>query len=216
MSNDFSSKTPEFLQQLCSTVANSIGSGSTNPYGVPHDDVEALGDASFVLGSTLNEQAQAKAALRAITLLKGHKKEGVVDALNAIAKIVYDNPDVTNNMIASLGFAPRKAKSQPKAPVAVTDLAVTPFADGTARLAWDRSGNRKGASFLIEASDDGQVWTMIDSTTRVSYTATGFAPGVPTWFRVTASNGVGRALPSAKVSMYAPDAPARPVLKLAA
>ena len=46
-------------------------------------------------------------------------------------------------------------------------------------------------------------------------TLSGYAPGGGTWFRVTASNSVGLAMPSADDSIYRLVAPAAPVLRVA-
>ncbi len=76
--------------------------------------------------------------------------------------------------------------------------------------------NPKSATFVVESSANGVDWTYLTSTSRITFLADGYAPGAPAWFRVTAKTATAIAVPSSSVSVYAPEAPARVELKLAA
>lgn len=70
--------------------------------------------------------------------------------------------------------------------------------------------------FVVETSAGGAEWTMIKSTTRTSFVALGYAPGVAAYFRVTATTSVSASLPSLPVGAYAPAPPTAVKLRLAA
>ena len=192
----FTNKTPEALLALGTNVATVIGPGTTNPYGVPTAAVTALMAADAALGGAINAQVAAKAAEKAATVTKAAKRDGVVAALNTIATAVYANPAVTDTMLASLGFPARRSGPAPRrVPTEPTGLSAEPFANGTVKLKWNRNGNKPGILFVIETSEDGLAWTMIRSTTRSSFAVEGFAPGVPAWFRITATTSTAASLP---------------------
>jgi hypothetical protein len=69
-------------------------------------------------------------------------------------------------------------------------LVATGTSDGTNSLKWNRSGNRQGTTFIIEAKiGDSNVWTMIDAVTNSTYKHKNQTPGVKVQYRVRAKRG---------------------------
>ncbi len=207
MSNDFSAKTAEQLLAAGNQISTVITS-ALNGYGVTAGELTALTGADTALNAAINAQFNAKAAEKAATQTKKTDRLATLAAIQAISATVYANPAVTNTMLAAIGFAPRRSGSgTPAVPVTPTSLVATPFAAGTVKLTWNRNGNASGIVFLIEWSTDGTTWQFLKSTTRISYTANGFAPGVQAWFRVTATTSTATSVPTSSVSVYAPAPP---------
>lgn len=205
MANKFSEKSAEELVPFATNVAAVLGSGGlSNPYGVDAALISALTASDTALTTSINAQVAADAVKKAATATKATKKSAVVSNLTAIADVVYPNPAVTDAMLVALGFSPRPVKTV-TTPVTPTVINAFPTTLGEVKLQWARSGNKKsGVIFVVETSTDGTNWTFLASTTRVSYVATGFAPGVPAWFRVKATTSTASSLPSASTSIYAP------------
>ena len=194
-----------------------LATAGANPvYGLSANDLKTLSDQAAKLAAVatglINAAATEKAARQA-------RDAALADAqamMQRTASFIYSRSPATDAQLAAAGLAPRRSGSvRPYPAVRVAGLVATPFADGTVRLAWDRGANPKSATFVVEASADGQAWTYLTSTSRIGLTAEGFAPGAPAWFRVVAKTSTAAAVPSASVSVYAPE-PARVELRLAA
>ncbi len=87
-------------------------------------------------------------------------------------------------------------------PGAPTDLAAVP-GDGQAELSWTAPADDGGTpvtGYRIETSTDGSTWTVVvadTGSTATAATVSGLTNGVPTSFRVSATNAVGTGAPSA-------------------
>lgn len=72
-------------------------------------------------------------------------------------------------------------------PVMPVALTVSGQSDGTNTLAWKKMGNKPGTTYLVEYQNNANGgWTLLDTTTRSKYAATGFVPGQRTSYRVRA------------------------------
>lgn len=85
-------------------------------------------------------------------------------------------------------------------------------ADGGERLTWEKEANPRTATYLVECRESEDGWRFLAAPPRKSLRAEGFAPGVPAWFRMTATTATRRALPRAAVAVYGTpvSAPLRP------
>lgn len=87
-------------------------------------------------------------------------------------------------------------------PGAPTDLVAVP-GDGQAELTWAAPADDGGTpvtGYRIETSTDGSTWTVVvadTGSTATTATVSGLTNGVPTSFRVSATNAVGTGAPSA-------------------
>ena len=196
---------PELLA-LGSNLTTVLSSASGEKYGVAPSAVTALGAADAALDAAENTQKACLIAAKGATATKLAHKEDVASRIAAIQAIVTANPLVTDAELVGLGFPARRGTSpRPKLPVAATDLSATPDALGNVKLRWTKGTNGTTVVYMIETSlNAGATWSLLDTTKRSSIVATGFAPGVAAWFRVTATGAAGRAQPSAPASIYAP------------
>ena len=150
-------KTTEALVSVMNLVGNAIG-GAPNPYGLTQAQLGAIDAADAQTTTAIAAQTTAFAAAKAATQAKITAKKKVVLALNAAAAAVYANPVVTDTMLATIGFAPRRPVApRPALPQTPTDVAAIPAMSGTVKVSWGRNGNSNGATFLIESSADGVV-----------------------------------------------------------
>ena len=214
--SSFIKMTPEALIALGTHVAATIGNETPNDWGTTAAECNTLTTADSGLTAAVNGQKAAEIVAKTATANKNTKKADLIAALNAIQATVVANPAVTNDMLVSLGFSPRRGGVKPQALTAtgtVTGLTADPLATGTVKLRWNRSGNAPRTIFVVETSEDGANWTFLKSLTRCSYAAEGFAPGVAAWFRVTATTSTSASTPSLPVSVYAPGTAARTFTK---
>ena len=196
MGNAFIKKNDGELTALVATAGAVLTGEALGDYGLSAAQVTAMKNGGIALGAGMTAQAAAQAAEKAATRQKAAAKANTVASLNTIAGIVYHKDTVTDEMLAAIGFAPRRASTpRPAVATPVTGLVATPSADGSVRLAWDRGSNAKTTMFLLETSADGASWTILSSTTRVSATLDGYAPGAAAWFRVTATTSTSAARP---------------------
>ena len=207
MNNSFGKKKDGELKALVATATAVLSQGGGD-YGVSPTMVGSLSAAGIDLERGMSAQTAAVAAEKAATQQKLASKAATVASLNAIAGIVYHRSDVSDEMLAAIGFAPRRSVvPRPLAALPVTELLAQPYADGSVKLSWKRgSGNPYGTMFLIESSEDGAAWTILGSTKRASATVEGYAPGVTAWFRITATTSTSATRPSAAVAIYGPTA----------
>ena len=99
-------------------------------------------------------------------------------------------PDLPPNILEEIGLNPNESNFGGSTPSALADLVATGTSDGTNSLKWNRSGNRQGTMFMIEAKiGDAASWTMIDAVTGSNYKHLNQTPGVKAQYRVKAKRG---------------------------
>ena len=193
------------------TMLAALPKEGTNPFGISVAQITSLDDEP--LKSALTHLGTLRANLASAVQAKDLLKGALSKTYSKLSAVAYAS-SASDVQLATIGLKPRRTTSpRPKLPAQPTGLVATPFADGTAKIAWDRGSNARPTSFLVETSDDGLVWTYRTMTTRVSLSLNGCPPAQPIWFRVTATNSMGDSAPSASASIYAPSAAARNLTK---
>jgi len=109
---------------------------------------------------------------------------------------------ITNAKRAQIGLPIPANSSTPVVPKTVIGLIATPYANGTVKLKWNRSGNAEVLTFSIEVSDDATTWDYLTAVTKTNIKLTDFAPGVTKYFRIVATRGTLAAVPSETVVIY--------------
>ena len=205
MQNRNSAKTAQQLIDLLSNMASVFDSPQGAAYHLSPAAISGLEDEQNALFASLTEANQLAVRARTANAARDAARLSAIATLGRVATTLYNDPLVTPVMISALGLEPRAdGPSRPTLPERVTGLEALPNVDGSVRLKFSKGGNRISTVYGIEASADGATWTPVVSVTRATVTLSGYAPGVATWFRVVASNGVGAALPSATAGIYAP------------
>lgn len=183
--------------------AFTVISGSLLPYGVTLPQITAVETAADVLDADVTDVTAKTAALKAAHEGKRADRTTLINTLNVVGAVIYNNPSVTPEMIAAAGFAVHDSGGTPVVPNQPVNLLANPFADGTVSLRWGRNGNPNGVSFLIEKREDGSSdWEFVASTTKARLTVNGFTPGVPMWFRIVATKNDLNSLPSNEAPIY--------------
>ena len=216
MPNDFSKRSAEELSLVCANLLHLIPvNPPDNELHMTANERAAIVSAAGLADGAIQAKLNADQASRQASLDKAEGKAEIVLALNAVARTASE-AGVAPSVLAKYGFAPRRTEpSRPTLPVPVAGVTTEAFADGTVRLAWDRMGNRRSTTFLVERSADGASWTQVGATSATKVSLDGFEPGVGTWFRIVATNSLGAAKPSPKASIYTPATPAAPMLRVA-
>ncbi|HEX8367164.1 MAG TPA: fibronectin type III domain-containing protein [Pyrinomonadaceae bacterium] len=94
------------------------------------------------------------------------------------------------NILEELGLKVNEGSAVNSPPAAPADLVVTGASDGVNALKWNRSGNRQGTTFIIEARIGGsENWGIIDAVTGSNYKHKNQTPGVTAHYRVKAKRG---------------------------
>lgn len=97
---------------------------------------------------------------------------------------------LATNILQELGLGAGENSVGAAPPAAPADLVVTGTSDGTNSLKWNRSGNRQGTTFIVEAKiGNASGWTIIDAVTGSAYKHKNQTPGVTAQYRVRAKRG---------------------------
>ena len=212
--NDIQSASPVELVLLTNQISSGLGTGATNPYGVPAEQKTALTTTTLALNAMNAVVENAKAAYHSAVRNREASRAACASAAATVARTVYANPAVTPGMVAALGLSPRsrsRARILPFPPVEVT---VTPVAAGDLLVKWNRGANARGVNFVVEAQTGTGEWAFVGDTTATRLTLSGYAPGSTLSLRVSASKNGTVSTPSAAVAPY--PVPAAAPLRLAA
>ncbi|MBS1714759.1 MAG: fibronectin type III domain-containing protein [Armatimonadetes bacterium] len=201
-SNDFQGKSDSSLSQTAHQAATVI-QANLAAYGVSLPQITSVTLAVNALDADVTEVTAKTAALKAAYEGKRADRANLINVLSVVGAVIYNNPNVTDEMIAAAGFAVHDTGGTPVVPQQPLDLLAAPFADGSVNLKWKRNGNPTGVSFLVESRGATGGWDFVTSTNKARTTVNGFAPGVTTWFRVTATKNDLTSLPSNEAPIYA-------------
>jgi hypothetical protein len=171
-------------------------------YNIPAATAAALNTAIGELNTANNDYTNAHAAAKAATAARHKSHSDLVAQIAAIAKTLYNDPAVDDEMIAAAGLAIHDTAPTPQTPTQPLNLVATPNWDGAVELKWARNANPALTSFLVEASADGTNWDVVHTTTKSRATVTGYTPGVNYWFRIRASKNEITTLPSNVAEIY--------------
>lgn len=183
-------------------TAYNAAAGPPNLFGLTPAQITALQTAGTALQTAITNAAASEAAFHSDIQAKAAARQTVLNNIGLCAGIMYATPTATPELIAGAGFQPRDTTATPILPQEPSTLTATPFSNGTVKLRWERNGNPYGVEFFIEVSNDGVVWSLHSATKKKSITLNGFAPGVPKWFRVTATNRSVFSIPSQSAGIY--------------
>ena len=142
----------------------------------------------FNTNLALKQQKRDEATAQT-TLVKNLRKD-----LNKEASLINNGvkgiEGLPPNLLEELGLKVSEGSVGTTPPVAPADLVVTGTSDGVNALKWNRSGNRQGTTFIIEAKiGAASVWTIIDAVTGSTYKHKNQTPGVTAQYRVKAKRG---------------------------
>ena len=189
-------------QIALATSIDNVTSGNPTNWGLTAARLTDLSDAATALA---NDQAGLDAAWNAYQQARQNRNSSrvaLVDNLKDVARSIYAQPGLTDGDIASTGLAVHDYHPSPSQTSSPTNLVANAFANGTVKLTWNRNGNGRTTTFLIESSFDGSEWTYAGTTTAARITLSGYAPGTATLFRVTANRAGGTSEPSETAGIY--------------
>ena len=216
--SQFSNRNSTQLIASLNAAITTIGDTGGAPYYAPVGTASNLEDLLSALTLAVKVQSDAQKASIAATVAKNAQVQETTDALTALQATLAADPRVSDSALRAAGFSRRKAEqNKPTVPSIPVEVAAFALPDAQAKLTW-----KKGAvtppttSFLIERSNDGVNYIAVDSTRKTSYVVPQVAPGVPCFFRITATTAMGRSEPSPTVSVYVTSLASKPELKLAA
>jgi len=149
-------------------------------------DLAALTQSQATVNTALADAVAAQASAKAAVKTKQAALRASEKLLRTYAKKIGANPNVPAPLLKQLGLAARKPATHTP-PVVPAALTVSGQTDGTNTLAWNTMGNKQGTMYLVEYQNTANGgWTLLDTTTRAKYAATGFIPGQRTSYRVRA------------------------------
>lgn len=188
--------------------------GNTTGYKTTTTKVTAVTTAQSVFDSAILDFEAAKAAFAAASDAKAAARQSLLSSISVVTRDIYGG-GVSDSMVSAAGLEPRDAVRTPVVPLQPTELMVTPFADGTVQLKWNRNGNARNMNFIVESAVDGESWAIVNSTSKSRITLSGYAPGNEAFFRVRATKDGDVSEPSNTEAIYLPT-PSATSLKVAA
>lgn len=184
---DFRNKKDTALRQ---DVAGTLASlqGRADEFGLSDADIAMLTDANEQFGDDIFQAMRLEFEKRSAVEKKNSSRSEVVFAINTIARKVYANPAVDDEMLSSIGLAVRPNYRTRTHPVAPTPLVALPQGDGgVVLLRWKRNGNSEHTIFTIWARGVAEPDRIVGSTKATKMKLEGFTPGVTQYFHVTAT-----------------------------
>jgi len=204
MANNWQSKTDHQLDTDLKRIVSVVGA-DPGAYGVSAGIVADLAACESEFAADITNVVAARAAALAATQARDASRRAAAEVLSRLAASLYASPEVSDAMLADAGLSPRDKKRSRQTPRQPANLLATPDIHGNVVLAWEPGGNVYGVTYVLEWRRDGEeAWTFLGTTTRKRVTYPGFPPGVPVWFRVTASRNMEVSLPSYPACIYAP------------
>ena len=191
MANKYNNYNPAQTLELADSISSTIPPLTPNPYGTSSAQMTALTTAKTALAADITATAAARAAYRAAVEQRDSSQAATTSAIASIAATIFGNPLVTPTMIAATGLVPRSTSRAKVVPTTPINLVANPQPNGQVNLKWGRNGNKMGVVFRVEAKSASGIWMMVTEATGCKVTLTGYTPGIPVYFRVTASkNGI--------------------------
>lgn len=170
-------------------TANGVISVALGAYGTSAAQDAALAAAVTDLSTGIAGADAARVASRAATQSKLTARQGALTVLGSIGATMYNDPAVTPDMLAEVGYAVHDDVPTKHFAVQPLSLTVDPDEFGTVTLEWDGNGNTYPAVYVVEGrASDSDPWTVVTNTTRKRIKVPGFTPGATHYFRVYASH----------------------------
>ena len=162
-------------KELAANIA--VFKASPAVYGITPEDATALEAQAAAFATHVAEVTAQKALLGAAVQRKDAARALVSKNYRALVARIQVNPAVSDAGRAAANIPVRdtvKTSAQPPAPM---DLVVSPQANGTHFLAWNRGGADKNTDFLIEAKvGTATTWTLIGHSKGVNFEHKGQHP----------------------------------------
>lgn len=204
MANDYHQLPDAKLDSFFNQFLTVVGVNPTS-YGMTAGNITSLTTVEEQFADSVTVVTSTRAAAKAATQQRDANRQSAIDQFAYYFANIYNNPSVTDAMIAEAGLAPRDGSRTKKVPYQPANLAATPSPSGSVTLTWDANGNTWGATYVVECQAAGaETWTFLGTSTKRRETFLGFTPGVETWFRVTAQRNGEVSEPSYPASIYAP------------
>lgn len=170
--------------------------------GLTAPEISGFGTTVDTYSTALSSVEAAKASYDAFYEAFMTEKASMVKLMRKYNNRMQASSGITNAKRAEIGLPIPSSSSTPVVPQTVTGLLATPYANGTVRLKWNRSGNAETVTFSIEVSEDSVAWDYLTAVTKTNIRLTDFAPGVTKYFRIVATRGTLQAVPSETVVIY--------------
>lgn len=185
--------------------------------GIPTTTVASVTSLTTAFGTAINTAESAKAAAKAATQNSDSKEDALFNFVRPLVQELQRNPAMTDEMRAQLGITVPEGGRTPVTPKVATDLLAIPNGtNNSVNLKWKRNGNPNSVVFIIETKSTGGTWSQVWAGTKSKATLTGFTAGETAWFRVIATAGSKKSLPSNEASIYGGEGSGNSGLSLAA
>lgn len=169
---------------------------------VSDGDLELIEDAESEFDAAYEAMVTARAAAEGATQMKDQKREALINAYRPFVGEFQSNPLIPEDVYAELQIPKRGGGGSRGAAITPSNVVASASGTGEITIKFDRNGNPQSAIFTIE-HQVGSNWIAVTSGTKTRYKLTGFATGVPAFFRVKATRGNSTSVPSNTVSVWA-------------
>jgi hypothetical protein len=161
-----------------------------NVLGITGEQQTALdtGLAEFSADLALKQQKQEESVAQTSKVRSSRKSlNKLVGKLNTMFKT---KDEVSSSLLEELGLHGGDSSLTGNSVETPSNLVVTGTSDGINHLKWNRSNNKQGAMFIIEAKiGDAASFGMVDAVTNSFYEHANQTPGTKIQYRVKAKRG---------------------------
>lgn len=200
--NTFRQRSDTSLNSWAEHLTNIVG-GNISGYKTTLAKNTAASDKQALFATAIADWEAAKYALASAVDAKEFARNELLDAVAVVANDIYVG-GVSDSMVSAAGLEPRDHVRTPATPQQPTALLATPDADGSVLLKWNRGTNAYGMNFVVEATTDGENWTIVTTTMKSRITLFGYEPGDVAYFRVRAIKNGATSEPSNTEAIYLP------------
>lgn len=146
-------------------------------------------------------QIEAETAAKNATQRKNRARAAWLEMARPFNNLWQIDPDVSMEVRTKMQLPVRQKQGARTSPQTPTGLIVKALSNGSLTLTWDRNGNTRSTSFMVEKFENGE-WLGVFATSGTRARMEGFPPGVPVTLRVRAMKGRLASAPSVTVSVY--------------
>lgn len=168
------------------------------------DQVEALTESVEQFRDAYDESQAAKAKAAGKVSTKDEMRRVCEDLIRPTARVINANPNIATDTKASLGINVTHTSVSPvECP---TEVMASGYANGTNVIRWNRNGNAKNTTFLVEALYENKgPWSFVGITNKTKLVHSGQVPGRNVTYRVFAARDDKRSGSSGWGTIYEGD-----------
>lgn len=171
--------------------------------GLTQQEIDELKAANDEYLQAKKAQMDAHTKARVATTTKDQARQKAMELARRLAQGARNNSLMTNELLVALRLTPKEPRRRRVLPIRPEGLSASVRSNGAIALRWDRSGNEKGTTYVIEARVGFKgAYRYVGMTHKPSFVDYGRTPGVVVEYRVYAQRTEYRSLACGGAMVY--------------